>query len=860
MQKRIFFQLLSLLFLIPLFTYAQDEVPNISYAGTAKRYEIAEITVTGVQNYDPAILVNLSGLKVGQVIQVPGDDITTSLKKYWDHGLFSDVKILAKKIEGRQIYLEIQLAERPRLSDIRYYGLRKGEIETVSEKVAMMKGSQVTPYLVTRAEKYIKDYFVEKGFSNTEVKIFQRNDTTAVNQVIMEVTVDKKDKVKVNSLTFEGNTVLTSFKAGWAMKKTNARGKVYNFFRTKKFIPEKYKEDLAALIGKYNEEGYRDAHVVSDSVVHNDDNTVDIKIKIEEGRMYYFGNITWVGNSIYPSDYLSAVLRIEKGKPFNQTYLDKRLKEEDDAVGNEYMDHGYLFSSITPIEVNMVGDTIDLEMRVVEGPQASINNVIIKGNTKTHEHVARREIRTKPGQLFSKSELIRTVRELAQLGHFDPEKISPDVQPNEDDGTVDLIYSLEEKANDQIELSGGWGAGMFVGSLGLKFSNFSVRNIFNTEAWRPLPTGDGQTLSLRAQTNGKYYQSYSATFVEPWVGGKKPNSLSLSVYYTKQTGVSRYSGYNNAYGSGYGYDYNSGDQFMKIIGGSVGYGIRLHWPDDWFQLYSELSYQYYSLKDWSYFIMTNGNSNNISLNLSLSRNSIDNPLYSRNGSSFSIGVNVTPPWSTIRQNNFNYENLYHTVNNTSASADKREDAQRELYKFIEYHKWTFKGTVFRPLDNKQKLVVMGKVEGGFLGYYNKYARSPFEKYMLGGDGMSGYSMYGSETVGLRGYENSSLTPVTAGGNYDGNLYTKMTMEVRYPITLQPTTQVYALTFVESGNAWSEFRDYNPFQMYRSAGVGLRIYLPMFGLMGIDWGYGFDEVAGRSSANGGNFHFVIGQSF
>jgi len=857
MQNRFLFQILSFLFLIPFSIKAQDEVPNISYVGAPKKYEIAEITVSGVQNYDPAILVNLSGLRVGQVIQVPGDDITNSIKKYWDHGLFSDVKIIAKRIEGRQIYLEIMLSERPRLSDIRYFGLRKSEIETVSEKVAMMKGSQVTPYLVSRAEKYIKDYFVDKGFSNTEVKIFQRDDTTAVNQVIMEVTVDKKDKVKVNTLTFEGNEVMSDFECGWVMKKTNALGKIYNFFRTKKFIPEKYQEDLVALIDAYNEKGYRDAYIVYDSISHREDNTVDIKIKVSEGRKYYFGNITWVGNSIYPGDYLSEVFRVKKGDVYNQKQLDKRLRDDEDAVQNQYMDQGYLFSSITPTEVNVEGDTIDLEMRVYEGPQATINNVIIKGNTKTHEHVARREVRTKPGQLFSKTELVRTVRELAQLGYFNPEKISPDVQPNQEDGTVDLTYILEEKANDQIELSGGWGAGMFVGSLGLKFSNFSVRNIFDPEAWRPLPTGDGQTLSLRAQTNGRYYQSYSASFVEPWFGGKRPNSLSLSIYYTKQTDVSSRAGYG--YG---GMSYSGGNtgRYMKVFGASVGHGRRLSWPDDWFQLYTEIAYQLYSVKDWNMMTIQNGNSNSLSLGLTLTRNSIDNPLYTRNGSTFSIGLNITPPWSII--NNTDTKKLSNIIDNENKvfSDDAVDEASQELYRFIEFHKWTFKDAIFKSLDSRQKLVAMGKIEGGFLGYYDEYARSPYEKYLMGGDGMSGFAMYGTQTVGLRGYENTSLTPLDDKGNYNGNLYTKMSFELRYPITLQPSATVYALGFLESGNAWSEFKDYNPFQMYRSAGVGLRIFLPIFGLMGIDWGYGFDEVPGRPTANGSNFHFVIGQSF
>ncbi|PZX17357.1 Beta-barrel assembly machine subunit BamA [Breznakibacter xylanolyticus] len=854
MQYRISIFFVLAFVLMTLRGFAQESLPNISYSGTPKKYEIADITVVGVQNYDPAILVNLSGLRKGQTISVPGDEITQAIQKYWNHGLFSNAKIVASKIEGRQIWLEIQLSERPRLSEIIYYGLKKGEIETISEKVAMMKGSQVTPFLVNRAEKYIKDHFVEKGFYNTEVKIFQRDDTTKVNHVILEITVDKKEKVKVKTITITGNQIFTARKLDRAMKKTNEKGKILNFFRTKKFVIEKYEEDKVAMIDKYNEKGYRDARVVWDSITRNDDNTVNVRIHVEEGKKYFFGDISWVGNTIYASDYLSQNLKVKKGDVFNPKYLEKRLSTDEDAVSNLYMDNGYLFSSITPVEISANGDTINLEMRVFEGPQATINNVVINGNTKTHEHVVRREIRTKPGQLFSKSELIRTVRELAQLGHFDPEKISPDVQPNQEEGNVDLVYNLEEKANDQIELSGGWGAGMFVGSLGLKFTNFSVRNIFNGEAWRPLPTGDGQTLSLRAQTNGSYYQTYSATFVEPWLGGKKPNSLSLSVYYSKMTSMSS-SMYGSYYSSYYG-NQQEDDRFMKVFGASIGYGKRLTWPDDFFTIYAELGYQYYSLKDWTSMFISDGKSNVITLGLTLSRNSLDNPLYTRSGSNFSIGTKFTPPFSLLIDKDYN--TLYKRANDgTSTNASK---AKTELYQFVEYHKWSFKGEMFKPLDNRSKLVLRGKVEGGFLGYYNESTKSPFEKYYVGGDGMSGYSMYGSETVGVRGYENSSLTPINNTGQYDGNMYTKMTMELRYPITLQPSATVYALAFAESGNAWTEFKDYNPFNLYRSAGVGLRIFLPIFGLMGIDWGYGFDEVAGRPTANGSQFHFVIGQSF
>lgn len=831
-----------------------SDTKYVSYSSNPHKYIIADIIITGVENIDQNVLKNLSGLKVGQEITIPGEEITQTLKRFWNHGLFSDVKIYQQKVVGNNVYLEIALRERPRLSDLTFTGIKKSEIKEVEPQIAIMKEAQVTPFLIKKAEKHIAEFFDKKGYGNVKVNIVQRDDVSKPNHVILDINIDKKEKIKVHSLVFNGNKELSYRKLNRAMKKTNEK-KLYNFFRTKKFIQENYENDLASLIEKYNEKGYRDAKIIKEQVIKNEEkSTVDIIIDIEEGRQYYIGNINWVGNSRYSSELLSAYLGFNKGDIYNGKRLNKRLISDEDAVSNLYSDNGYIFARILPIETNIYGDTIDLEMRVTEGPQATINDIIINGNDKTHEHVVRREIRTKPGQLFSKSEIIRTIRELAQLGHFDPETISPVPTPNADNGTVDITYNLTEKQNDQIELSGGWGAGMFVGSVGLTFNNFSIRNIFNKEAYSPLPTGDGQKLSIRAQANGKYYKSFSASFTEPWLGGKKPNSLTLSGFYSSQTGVSK-SYYNNFY-NGYSSGYINGQaqlpsrselhQYRKVSGFSVGFGKRLSWPDDWFVLYTEVGYQLYKLRNWQYFLMQNGESHNINFRVSLSRSSIDNPIYTRTGSNFSLGLSLTPPYSWFSDVNW-----------------KDEDDEQDLYRFIEYHKWTFKGSVFKPLDPNNKLILMGKFEMGFLGYYDLYRKSPFEKFVMGGDGMSGYSTYGEETIGLRGYENASITPrriVNGSYSYDGNIYNKFTMELRYPISLQPQATVYALAFAEAGNCWSEFQDYNPFDLKRSAGAGVRIYLPIFGMLGIDWGYGFDNVTGYKEAGGSQFHFIMGQSF
>jgi len=895
LRSIITFTLLFIISIPPLLAQETDSTNFSIYYSSAKEYTIADIQVSGIRYLDKTVLVQLSGLKVGQEIMVPGDEITQAIKKLWQQGLFSDVKITAVKVIDDKIWLDIYLQERPRLADVNFYGISKSEKDDITEKVLLLRGSQITDHQVNSAERTIMGIFHGKGFLNTEVNIVQRDDTTQNNSIILDIYVDKKEKVKVNNIDIHNNEALSDVVLERAMKKTNEKS-LRNFFKTKKFLEEEYEKDKTNLIDKYNEKGYRDAVIADDSISQvqvgrKQKTRVNIDIDVEEGDKYYFGDIKWVGNTVYPSDYLGMRLGIKKGDVFNQKILDKRLFDNDEGLNNVYLDQGYLFFNLEPVEVNIYNDTIDYEMRIYEGKQATINEVRIVGNTKTHEHVARREIRTLPGDLFSKTLLMRSYRELAQLGHFDPEAINPDVQPHPEDGTVDIEYQLQEKANDQIELSGGWGAGMFVGSVGLKFANFSVRNIFNPEAWRPLPTGDGQTLSLRYQTSGKYYRTVSISFIEPWLGGKKPNSFSVSLshsrinysankYYQSYNpyGYGGYGGYGYGYGSsayspygyggyspygygGYGsygypqytYNYSSendneaDDQIWETTALALGYGYRLSWPDDYFTVYHELSLEHYNLRNmgnYFYFLadengQVNGTFNNLSFKTVFGRSSVDNPLYSRNGSSLSLALKLTPPYSWFSDVDYSDPDV------TNA----------EKYKWIEYHKWLLKGQLFNPLTKNTNLVLRTAFELGFLGYFDPNRKSPFEGFIVGGSGMSGYNIYGTDYVALRGYKDFALSP-----NNGSNMYTKFTMEMRYPITLKPSATIYALAFMEAGNAGITFQNYTPFKLHRSAGVGVRIFLPMFGLMGIDWGYGFDPIPGVSDGAGSQFHFVIGQQF
>jgi len=855
------------------------EVPVISYSLSPKQYKIEDIKVTGVKTYyDDFVLIGFSGLSVGDMITVPGEEITAAVNRFWKHGLFSDVKILASKIQDDKVWLEIRLKQRPRISEVNYNGIKKGEREDLEAKLNLKKGFQITPNLIDRAKIVIQKFFDGKGFKNVDVQIVQKDDVSKEGEVIVDINIDKNEKTKINQIIFTGNSMLRDADLKKAMKKTNEKfawkrwkTSIKEMFSTKKFVTEEYEKDKKNIIDKYNELGYRDAVLLADSVINHDEKTVDVYLSISEGQKYYLKDITFVGNTQYPTDQLMAILGMKSGEVYNQKKLNERLTTDDDAVSNIYYNNGYLFFGADPVEVEVENDSIALEIRIQEGPQATINRIIINGNDRLYEDIVRRELRTKPGMLFSREDLIRSVRELAQMGHFDPENMNPNPVPDAENGTVDIQYNLVSKANDQVEFSAGWGQTGVIGKLSLKFTNFSMKNFLNPSTYKGIiPQGEGQTLTLSGQTNGRYYQAYSVSFMDPWFGGKRPNTLSVSAYFSMQTDVSSnflsrssygmnpyYSMYGNSmygnsmygnsmYGGNYELAYDP-DKSMKVLGMSVGYGKRLNWPDDYFQFMLTLNYQVYIMKDWAYFLVQNGSSHNLNLDLMLQRNSVDNPLYTRRGSQFSVSVSATPPYS-----------LWDGKDYASMA-----DTDQGKFKLIEYHKWKFKAKIFSPLAPltvKRTPVLMSRVEYGFLGHYNKNKRSPFETFYMGGDGMSGYStMNSNETIGLRGYENGSLAGNNGYNSY-AYAYSRLAMELRYPFLLEPTSTIYGLAFVEAGNAWQNLKDFNPFNLKRSAGVGVRIFLPMIGMMGIDWAYGFDKVNGQRNAGGSNFHFIIGQEF
>ena len=740
--------LLSMALFLAAGASAQETIvkPTILYTNTAHKYTIGGINLSGVENYEPAVIIGLSGLSVGDMISVPGDEITNAIKRFWKHGLFEDVSITADSIIGGKIYIGIALKQRPRVSQLNFKGVKKSEREDLELKIGIIKGNQITPDIIDRATRIIKDYFDDKGYKNAEVIVHQRPDATGDGRVIVDVEIDKKDKIKVHRIYIKGAEAVSAKKVKYAMKKTREKTRIDNLwntiFRSKKFTDERYSEDKEKIMQLYSKLGYRDARIVKDSVVMYDDSSVDIYLDIEEGNKYHIRDIKWIGNSVFSTAQLDYTLRMKAGDVYNQDEMEKRLFNDEDAVKNLYYNEGYVFFNVIPTEARIENDSVDLELRMVEGVQASINRVTISGNDRVYEEVVRRELYTLPGSLFSMDALERSYRQIANMGHFDPEKIDPGVVPNPESGTVDVNWKLESKSSDQIEVSAGWGQTGVIGKLSLKFTNFSMRNLFRKDAVRRgiIPQGDGQTLSLSAQSNGRYYQSYSVSFYDPWFGRKRPNSFSVSAFMSVQTDVAdsyynsafynNYANYMYGYGnynSGYGYNnvssYYDPDKYIKMYGFSIGWGRRLRWPDDNFTLSAELNYQLYSLKDWQYFLITDGNCNNINLTLTLGRSTVDHPFFPRSGSEFSLATSLTPPYSVW--DGKDYANLAKNSNSPSY-----KDELREKHKWIEYYKIKFRSKTYTSLTpGKYNLVLMTRADFGILGSYDRNKKSPLRHSM-----------------------------------------------------------------------------------------------------------------------------------
>ena len=834
--KKVFF---VLAFLVPFVTYAQNTEAVVDYQAP-KNYTLKKIKVEGTGYLSQDRLVGLTGLKEGEQIEIPGERLSGIMNRMWLQRKFSDVGFYIDSLsaKGDSCILVIKVQERPRVSQWLFTGVKNGEKTDLMERLKLRRGGELSDYVEKSSIDIIKNYYKEKGFHLVDVHMTHEPDTVIKNAVKATFHVDKGQKVKIETIRFNGEIEnIKETKLASSMKKTKDSRR-RNFFRSKKFKEKEYKNDKVSLIEVFNEAGYRDAKIVSDSISYTPEGKMVLDINIDQGKRYYFRDITWTGNSVYTKEQLNNVLMIKKGDIYDVVTMEKRLqgdpKQQHPDIRKMYTDNGYLFFNVTPVEVKIEGDSVDVEMRIMEGKPATFNNIVINGNTVTSEKVARRAIYTRPGYLYSQSDFERSMRELASIGHFDPERFQSNagysVLPNINNNTVDIAYNVEEKPNSQLELSGGWGGNTFVGTLGVSFNNFSVKRMFDKTAWRPVPLGDGQTLSIRFQTNGTYYTAFTASFLEPWLTGKKPTSLNTSLYYTRQT---------NSY-----YYYLTNDEYMEVYGAAISLGSRLKWPDDYFVLYHQLSWQQYKLQDWQYnFIFSTGKSNNFSYKVTLNRNSTDQPIYPRSGSDFLLSLQITPPYSAFRDEDTDYTNM----------------TDQEKYKWIEYHKWTFKSTLYTKIWGD--LVLRTSADFGYLGSYNKkLGYSPFEGFQLGGDGMSGYNTYGSEIVGLRGYPNYSLTPII-GDAYAGRVYDKFTVELRHPIVLQPSSTIYGLLFLEGGNCWADIKDFNPFEIKRSVGAGLRVMLPIVGMLGIDWGWGFDPVPAEGLDRGGSqFHFMIGQQF
>ena len=853
--------LLLLALTFPLRAQQAGENIVVDY-NNPKKYIVGGVKVEGSKYFSQDQILQIAALQKGMEVTVPGEAMTGIVQRLWLQRYFEDVSVVIDSITPTRdtAFFKVCIVERPRVSRWSFSGVKSGEEKELLERLNLRRGGEFSDYVAKTSSDIIKRYYKEKGFNNVEVEVNTKRDSVIKSAIRVQFAVNKGEKVKIKTITFKGADNVKESKLVRSMKKTRDK-RLQNFFSSKKFQEKEYDNDKKALLTVFNEAGYRDARIVKDTMYYVEPNRLQIDFEIDEGKKYYFRDITWTGNSVYDSETLDEVLKIGKGDVYDVVTMEKRLfgggKQSEYDISKLYRDNGYLFFNIQPVEMNIEGDSVDVEMRIVEGKPATLNNIVINGNDLTNERVIRRQVFTRPGYLFSQSDFERSIREIASMGQFDPEAIMDPAKgysiiPNQMNNTVDLVYNVTEKPSSQLELSGGWGGNTFVATVGVSFNNFSTRRFFDKSAWRPVPLGDAQNLSIRFQTNGTYYTSLSASFSEPWLFGKKPTSLNMSLYYTRQTNSYIY------------YNILNNDEYMEVYGFAAGIGKRLKWPDNYFVLYNQLSWQTYKLQNWAYqFLFNTGISHNLSYTLSLSRTSTDQQIYPRQGSDFSFSLQLTPPYSLLRKKDHGLLD----VDGNPIKVDSWKDidynfqSSQDRYKWIEYHKWSFKGSVFTKLVGD--LVLMARAQFGYLGYYNRnWGYSPFEGFRVGGDGMSGYDTYGSEIISLRGYENYSLTPQalssynSTGNYYAGNVYDKFTVELRYPVILQPQSTIYALLFLEGGNCWSDIRDFNPFQIKRSAGVGVRVFLPMIGLLGVDWGWGFDDpVNGKSQ-----FHFVIGQQF
>ncbi|WKK65467.1 outer membrane protein assembly factor BamA [Lutimonas zeaxanthinifaciens] len=794
-----------------------------------KKYVLGGISVVGNETISEQSILIFSGLSPGQRIKIPGDKLSSSIKRLWSSKLFSNVDVYVTQLDGDAIYLEINVRELDKVGTVRITGLKKSKIEDLEKEIEFQPGSMLTENLITTTENYIKDKYREKGYLKTKVTINTRKDTSLPNTQDALISIDRGNKIKIKNITFHGNTAFSDKKLKKTMKKTKEKG-ITRIFSPSKFVEDLYEEDLDMVVEMFQEKGFRDALILKDSISWNEDNTINLDIFMTQGDRYKFGTISFLGNTVFTDQQLQSILRIDKGVTYNGKALNERVygdgTPESQDITNTYLDNGYLFSRVNAVETSAANNTIDLEIRIIEDEPATIRKVTVKGNDVTNDHVLYREIRTKPGDLFSKSEIVRSIRELGQLGFIDPENIVPDVQPNFADKTTDIEFSVSEKGSSQIELQGGYGGGTFVGTLGLSFNNFAVRNLFNFDEYKPVPRGDGQTVALRLQVS-KFYRTYSLSFSEPWMGGKKPKGFNFSIYNSSQFGFDPFTN-----------DVDK-DQLLDIIGASVGLSQRLKWPDDFFTLSTSLNYQRYKLKNYtiSSFDFDNGVSNNFNFAVNFGRSSAGpNPVFPSGGSQFNILLKLTPPYSLFDDR------------------DYTDLPDEEKYKWIEFYKIVFTGKWYSPVVGK--LVLMSNAELGFLGYYNdEIGAPPFERFYVGGDGMQQGRFDGRTTIALRGYPNSSLSSQTGG-----TIYNKVGFELRYPITLKPSASIYALSFLEGGNSWNEFEEYRPFTLKRSAGAGLRVFMPAFGLLGVDFGYGFDTIPGSNQISGWQTHFIIGQQF